>query len=264
MRKIPPLTVQHIVENLEPLVQHLISKILLFDTIPSTNSHIITHYADKPEKIIMCAARRQTQGRGTKNNAWHSPQNGGIYLSFTWEFYKSFFNHFPLSIIVGVSIWEILSGYIGNDILKIKWPNDILINSKKIAGILIETYAETTSTYHVVIGIGINTRTVPESNCQFISLDQITSTTIDENVMIAEIINNIIYKFNHINLELPNIIQTWNKYDIYYNQIVEVTSNHKTMVGKNMGINNNGQLLIQDANNIIQFFNNASLKKCIK
>jgi len=104
-------------------------------------------------------ALHQEKGRGRKGNRWYSPPGKGLYLSFKLP--KEFFPRegeelSPLSLVVGLAVSETVDSYIFS---KIKWPNDIYINGKKVAGILVEA---TPREFIVGIGVNLNTERFPE------------------------------------------------------------------------------------------------------
>ncbi|MEZ5357937.1 MAG: biotin--[acetyl-CoA-carboxylase] ligase [Candidatus Zixiibacteriota bacterium] len=110
--------------------------------------------ADAPEGTIVIA-EEQTRGRGRLGRQWYSTEGFGIYLSMI-VYPKIDPMHAPgLSILTAVSLADTISGYDDLDV-KIKWPNDCLINGRKVAGILTELSSDLDHVHRAVIGIGIN------------------------------------------------------------------------------------------------------------
>ena len=110
------------------------------------------------ENICMIADE-QTSGIGRRGNKWVSPK-GNIYISFSIKYDLPIENHFLFSAFTANSIVKFLSKYIDENI-NIKWPNDIIINNKKIAGIMTEI-VELNNTPYIIIGLGINILTSPK------------------------------------------------------------------------------------------------------
>ena len=109
----------------------------------------------KNEKCILAYfAEEQTSGRGRSNKKWHSPYGKNIYFSLGWRSKLKVSQLEGFSLSVGVIISESLKKLISKK-LKIKWPNDLYIDQKKIGGILIET-SSSNDLLEVIIGIGIN------------------------------------------------------------------------------------------------------------
>jgi BirA family transcriptional regulator, biotin operon repressor / biotin---[acetyl-CoA-carboxylase] ligase len=129
------------------------NKIIILDTIDSTNSYLLNHAIDN--NTLICLAETQTNGRGRLERTWFSPPNN-IYLSLLWHFNHNINQLSNLSIEVAVAVNRILRklGVIDSTI---KWPNDILWHNRKLAGILIETRVNTNNnTCYAVIGVGLN------------------------------------------------------------------------------------------------------------
>jgi BirA family biotin operon repressor/biotin-[acetyl-CoA-carboxylase] ligase len=108
---------------------------------------------------ICMLADEQTSGIGRRGNEWVSPK-GNIYISFLIKYDLSIENHFLFSALTANSIIKFLNKYIGENI-NIKWPNDIMINNQKIAGIMSEI-VEHNNTQYIIIGAGINILTSPK------------------------------------------------------------------------------------------------------
>lgn len=118
----------------------------------SVEKLFLTSALDKNNPNFLVVADKQTAGYGTHNRKWESP-NGNLYFSFDCYFE----NVQNIPYVISYALHKTISHFLSCDSLKkhlsvvIKWPNDILINSKKIAGILVE---ESFGTY--IVGIGVN------------------------------------------------------------------------------------------------------------
>ena len=108
---------------------------------------------------VCMIADEQTSGIGRRGNKWISPK-GNIYISFLIKYDLSIENHFLFSALTANSIIKFLNKYIDKKIY-IKWPNDIIINNQKIAGIMTEIFQHNNSQY-IIIGAGINILTAPK------------------------------------------------------------------------------------------------------
>ena len=108
---------------------------------------------------VCMIADEQISGVGRRGNEWVSPK-GNIYISFLIKYDLSIENHFLFSALTANSIIKFLKKYI-NENINIKWPNDIIINKKKIAGIMTEI-VENNNIQYIIIGAGINILTSPK------------------------------------------------------------------------------------------------------
>ncbi|ENO14528.2 bifunctional biotin--[acetyl-CoA-carboxylase] synthetase/biotin operon repressor [Marinobacter nanhaiticus D15-8W] len=127
----------------------------VFGAIDSTNAYLMQN-ADVPDKRVrICIADQQTQGRGRRGRAWSSPSGENVYLSMALRLAGGFAALDGLSLVVGVAVARALER-LGLKEASLKWPNDVLVDARKLAGILIELQGELEGAARVVIGIGIN------------------------------------------------------------------------------------------------------------
>ena len=149
------------------------------ETVESTMTEIKKYIGSKN---ICMIADEQTSGVGRRGNEWISPK-GNIYISFLIKYNLSIQNHFLFSAFTANSITEFLNRYI-NENINIKWPNDITINGKKIAGIMTEIVQKNNIQY-IIIGAGINIFTSPKiTDYQTCSLKDFNVNLKYENALI--------------------------------------------------------------------------------
>lgn len=121
----------------------------------STNSDIHA-LVDACRRYTILFSEQQTAGRGRRGRNWFSPFAENLYMSMCFSWAKGPLALQGLSIVVGVAVAELLVEE-GVDGVGVKWPNDVWINGKKVAGILIELEGEVTSSWRVTLGLGLNT-----------------------------------------------------------------------------------------------------------
>ncbi|HEY2496918.1 MAG TPA: biotin--[acetyl-CoA-carboxylase] ligase [Candidatus Angelobacter sp.] len=112
------------------------------------------HPDNTPEGAVFLA-EEQTAGRGRSDHSWHSERGKGIYCSFLLRPPMTPSESLWLSLIAGVAVQDAVRETTGLA-ADIRWPNDLLLNDKKFAGILTETSSEGNKVHHAVIGIGVN------------------------------------------------------------------------------------------------------------
>ncbi|WP_374244143.1 biotin--[acetyl-CoA-carboxylase] ligase [Zoogloea sp.] len=130
----------------------------------STNSRLIDAPADDDGRIAVLAADRQTAGRGRRGRSWLSWPGAGLTFSLRWRFTPA--PHMPagLSLVVGLAVARTLEE-LGVEGVQLKWPNDVLIHGKKLAGILVELSSRGRQP-SAVIGIGLNLRLPPDAQVE--------------------------------------------------------------------------------------------------
>ena len=116
-----------------------IGKVQIFDEIDSTNSESLRQIQSGNIENRVVVASSQTAGRGRRGRQWLSPKNAGIYLSLTRRFSMEANALQALSLVTAISVVEALY-QLGAQGLQLKWPNDVLFEKKKLAGILLELH----------------------------------------------------------------------------------------------------------------------------
>lgn len=173
-------------------------EILVFDELPSTNSFLydkVAGNADTADMVV--AARRQTAGKGMGKNRWESEPNKNLLFSIALNvnFLKAE-EQFKISQSVSVSILNTLNSFLPLHLAtstSIKWPNDIYIGSKKLAGILIQNTISGMMMRKTIIGIGLNVNQINFDGGipNPVSLKMATGNDFDLDILLNELIINI-------------------------------------------------------------------------
>lgn len=225
-------------------------KIYYFKKIDSTQNFAL-ELARKPhENGSAVIAERQTQGRGRLNRKWVSPK-GGIWMSILLRpnFEPSYTSLFPMatSLALAVSIEKILKIQ-----TELKWPNDVTIKGKKVAGILIDASVESNKIDYLIIGIGINFKINPGTISKSIKQKNYGITTLvnkDQSASPVELIQQFLLELEKTyNKVLTGTIGTirkeWIKKSSTIGKNVTVTTTTGTLKGKAVGIDKTGALLL--------------------
>lgn len=164
-------------------------KIIHFDSIGSTNDYAKQKGREEDDGTIIIA-EEQTKGKGRMGRTWHSAKGDGIWMSIILKPNMSPYQAPLLTQIAGASLVKAFKS-LGVD-AKIKWPNDIYINDRKICGILTEMDAEINKINYIVLGIGMNVKTMefPEDIKDRASSVQKEGYDLDRIDIIAEFINS--------------------------------------------------------------------------
>ncbi|MFL9610213.1 bifunctional biotin--[acetyl-CoA-carboxylase] ligase/biotin operon repressor BirA [Methylobacillus sp. Pita2] len=132
-------------------------KLALFDSIESTNSYLMQQAALGAPHGTVAAALLQTKGRGRRGRSWQSAFGASLTFSLLWRFQMGASALSGLSLAAGLALVRTLHQY-GLRSAQLKWPNDILVRERKLAGILIELHGDMDGPSAAVIGIGLNLR----------------------------------------------------------------------------------------------------------
>ena len=192
----------------------------------------------------------QSNGKGQRGNSWESANGQNLLMSIVLKtnFIKAT-DQFELSILTAVSIFEALSG-LGFKNLKIKWPNDIFINEKKIGGILIENNLLGQNLNHSIIGIGLNiSQTSFESKrASSLAIEQpdikANRDLVSERICESLERNFIFYKSHKIDTIKTKYLENLLRKD----ELAEYKVGQKIFLGKILGIEPDGKLKILEEN----------------
>lgn len=137
------------------VTRYLGQEILYFKEVDSTNQEIKRQAEQGAKEGLLVVAETQTAGKGRRGHTWQSRAGDGIYMSVLLRPALSPREIPRLTLIAGLAVCRAVAACTGLS-LAIKWPNDILLDGKKLCGILSEMHAEMDKVYYAVVGIGIN------------------------------------------------------------------------------------------------------------
>jgi len=129
--------------------------VCVLEEVDSTSSWLLNNRDQANWHRSICVANVQTSGRGRRGDVWDARPNDDVVLSVGWRTERGLMALGGLSLAAGVAAVEALASF-GIGGVGVKWPNDLVADRRKLAGILIETMTSTSSTTDVVIGIGMN------------------------------------------------------------------------------------------------------------
>ncbi len=221
--------------------------LLTFDTLGSTNTEAVKQARVGADEGLCIVARQQTAGRGRHGRTWVSEKNAGLYFSIVLR-PKLETRFLPLiTLMAGVAVHETLKELSLEP--DIKWVNDILINEKKISGILAET-VETPQGLAVIVGIGINIRS---SNFPKEIADIATSIEQEDASVLPAAVRNLLTKhlgYFYTILTAENgskdILREWSHRSTYFSgKSVRVMLENETVAGTTDGLEENGALRVR-------------------
>ena len=167
-------------------------KLIKFKSVKSTNDIAIQLIKKKKTQPTLISSEKQTKGRGTMGKKWIS-QKGNLFMSIFFEINQKKINFRQFAILNAFLLRKLVANFISRDI-KIKWPNDLLYNKKKICGILQEVVSYNEKNF-LIVGIGLNTNIAPKSKSfSSTSLKNIINKRID-NKKILQNTKNLYEKF---------------------------------------------------------------------
>lgn len=199
----------------------------IVDNVKSTNNWL-SDFLSISDSVL---AIKQSEGKGRRGNTWSS-DSGGLYFSFTSSYKRL------LPFIIGISVVESLVNI--KDDIKLKWPNDIILNGKKLGGILCENYGD-----YTVIGIGLN---------------------ISNNILLSEAINlhDVDYKIDKLDFISIFKVNFTDNFNLSSEKILEKYAKLDFLMDKNIvwnqgsgvveSIDVDGSLIVNSSNKIINLY----------
>jgi BirA family biotin operon repressor/biotin-[acetyl-CoA-carboxylase] ligase len=229
--------------------------IVVFSSTSSTNDIAAEYAKNKTNDGLVILAEKQTKGRGRAGNKWLSGHGDSIICSIVLTDYK--LNPELLSLACAVAVAEAI-GRCAKSHAKIKWPNDIILNGKKVAGILVESRKIKNRTAYV-IGVGINCH---QTKSDFPAELQPTATSIDIETggvanrisLIRRLLTSLDHWLTITEKSGQKVIERWQKLNTQLHHRVVLVYNRRRFVGNCIGIDPEKGLILQLDSGAARFF----------
>jgi len=244
-----PLDATALRRALSPAARERLQELRCEWSLASTNTALLTLAAPVAGRNQVCVSEHQSGGRGRRGRTWIAPLGGAICLSLSHTFAQLPRDISCLSLVVGVCALRALSEW-GAAPLLLKWPNDLVVNDRKLGGILIEMRAEAGGPAHVVIGLGLNFALGPSARREVdalgtspIDLKELGLASDDRNRVAAAIIDSLIKGLQQFEREGFETFRTqWAGADALRGREVTVSGAGAPRHGVAAGINGAGEL----------------------
>ena len=234
------------------------SKIIELDEINSTNDFASTLLSkDKQPEGTIVLAEYQTKGKGQGNNKWHSSKGKNLLMSvILFPGFLSASKQFYLSEIIALSIIKTIKEYVNLD-CKIKWPNDIFCNNKKIGGILIQNSLKGQFIKHSVLGVGLNVnqRNFPGELDKASSLALESGKELDKDELFYFLLKNLDeYYIRLQNADLDKIKQEFVTNLLGYDTLLKFQAkDSQTFEAKITTVKESGELVLMRDNKLLSY-----------
>ena len=246
----------HIIHSLSLSFRRRLNTVSVLDTVSSTNDYLWARPHPASGRFNLCAATSQSAGRGRRGKLWHSDY-GGIYLSVAWRLPAALHNTW-IGLMSSVRLAERLSDY-GISKIGIKWPNDLYYQGAKLGGILFEQRAGV-----AVLGIGLNLVTpkrVPSDNTvAWIGLDEAGLSMACYPQLFAVVAETALSVKPQARFK--ECRQRFSKFDLLYNQPIEILKERSCIRGIGAGVNEQGDLLVRQGSKLHPYHSGAVSVRC--
>jgi len=221
--------------------------VLVFDSIDSTNAEALRAIERNQIAPFLVLAERQTAGRGRRGRKWASPFAENVYFSLVLRIEGGMRQLEGLSLVVGLAVMQTLRE-LGVSGVGLKWPNDVLVGQKKIAGILLELVGDPADVCHVVLGVGINVnmQMTDEVDQQWTSMRLESGKAFDRNHLVATLgIMLQKYLARHQSEGFSTIQAEWEQNHLWQGRAVSLIAGVNQIDGEVLGIDSQGALRLK-------------------
>ena len=236
------------------LINTFDAPIYKFNSINSTNLYAKDLCKKNPKSGTIIISDKQTNGYGRFGNSWESSKNNGLYYSIIFEKSYKNSNYETLPLFVSLAITELLNDY--EIISKIKWPNDIMIDDKKVCGILCEKTSNCFGEF-IIVGIGINLyhniEDFPKDlKSKATSLKLHTSNPIIKSYFTNSLTNYLFKYYNYFNFKsFKDFLDEYKTKSYLLNKQVSIKLNNKLNDGIVQDFNENGHIVLKINNELV-------------
>jgi BirA family biotin operon repressor/biotin-[acetyl-CoA-carboxylase] ligase len=232
--------------------------------LESTNSYVKKMPLNEIVHGMLCLADNQTKGRGQYERKWES--ESGQNLTFSLVFRPTEQERFHvLTLACALAIVETLTELLSDAEVCIKWPNDVLINQKKVAGLLTETMFSGNELDRLVVGIGLNVNQeqfLSEVASGATSVKKVHGEFVARELLLSDLLSRIEYKYRLWERRQRDLMKSINRNIVGYGQWVGLQVNGALQddAYKLLGINETGQLLMLNQDGGIESFSYEQIR----
>ncbi len=219
----------------------------IIPVIDSTNQYLLERM-NELQSGDACIAEYQQAGRGRRGRQWFSPFGANLYMSMYWRLEQGPAAAMGLSLVIGIVIAETLQ-QLGAQDVRVKWPNDLYLQDRKLAGILVELTGKTGDAAQIVMGAVINLAMrgaeAAQINQGWINLQE-AGIAIDRNDLAARLINSLREALPLFERDgLAPFTERWKALDNFFNRPVKLLIGEREIHGIARGIDKQGGLLLE-------------------
>ncbi|MGZ0714957.1 bifunctional biotin--[acetyl-CoA-carboxylase] ligase/biotin operon repressor BirA [Pseudomonas palleroniana] len=218
--------------------------VYISDSVDSTNAEALRLVDAGCAAPFLVLAEQQTAGRGRRGRKWVSPYAQNLYYSLVLRIEGGLRQLEGLSLVVGLAVMQALRES-GVQRAALKWPNDVLVEDKKIAGILLELVGDPADICHVVLGIGINVnmQKAADVDQQWTSVQLETGSSVDRNHLVARLgLQLMSYLDRHKSFGFSALQEEWEQNHLWQGRAVCLTAGISQIDGVVLGIDYQGAL----------------------
>ena len=247
-------------EEIQERAPALAWPVYISDSIDSTNAEALRLVGTGCAAPFLVLAEQQTAGRGRRGRKWVSPFAQNLYYSLVLRIDGGLRQLEGLSLVVGLAVMQALRE-LGVQGAALKWPNDVLVGQKKIAGILLELVGDPADICHVVLGIGINVnmQKAAEVDQEWTSVQLETGSTVDRNYLVARLgLQLQSHLQRHAAFGFTALQEEWEHNHLWQGRAVSLIAGVNQIDGVVLGIDHQGALRL-DVDGVEKIYSGGEL-----
>jgi BirA family biotin operon repressor/biotin-[acetyl-CoA-carboxylase] ligase len=224
--------------------------VTILDEVDSTSRYLLAEDRGTLQRGV-CLAEAQPQGRGRRGRQWVATPYHNLMLSMSWQFAGGPTTTAGLSLAAGLAVLRALERY-GVAGAALKWPNDILRDGRKLAGLLVDMQGEAAGPTRVVLGVGVNgyvgARDAARIDQPWTDIYRITGESVDRNRLAALVIAELFYMFETFaESGFAPFRREWERRHHYHERRVRLIHGAVEVLGTVAGVDASGALVLRDA-----------------
>jgi len=226
--------------------------LVALDEIDSTNDEAARQLATGRATPFAVVARRQTNGRGRLGRAWHSEANGNLYLTVAFRPRVAPERMGAFTLWMGLNLCELLANF-AKVTPGLKWPNDLLLDGRKVGGILTEARVDADQIRDLVFGLGLNINSAAETWPGYlgraaVSLAEVTGAPLDFNRLTAAILGRVLLAYENFadGDYTKTFADLWHRFDVLRGRRIVLLEGGRRHPGTVTGLDDDGALMLRD------------------
>jgi BirA family biotin operon repressor/biotin-[acetyl-CoA-carboxylase] ligase len=254
-RPFEPLDARAIRARIDPALRRRLGGLDVRWQVDSTSSALLRAAAEGAPDLCVCLAETQSAGRGRRGRSWVSPLGGNGYVSLLKRFESGMGALAGLSLVAGVVVIEALHDC-GAAGLGLKWPNDVQVGGRKLAGILVELGGEFLGPCFAVIGIGINLHSSQDSAIDqpVAALVQVCAALPSRNALIARLLSGLLHALDEFETAgFAPFAARFARHDILAGRALRVHTAAGVHDGIGAGVDERGALLVRHGTRVATY-----------
>jgi len=229
--------------------------IAYYSPIMTSTSDVAKDYSNKQQQPLLVTTEYQTGGRGRRGRLWASCYAHNLMFTYAIPEFNANKGLEGLSLVVGLSLAKVLNQEYSLGV-QVKWPNDLLVNNEKLAGILVEVQGDISSSFSLLVGVGLNVNELPEViDRKVVSLRKLLGCSVGRSELLVKLVNQLQKDLQEFRVSgFSQFKDEWNQLDAYHSKQVYIDQAGKKTYGISCGVTETGALLLNLGDDRVEIY----------